>query len=371
MGAIDEAESTFERVLGLNPDDWDAHLAIATLRTQTPKRNHLDRLRAALARADSKPPAQVKLHYALAREYEDVGDHATAFDHLSQGASLRRRHSNYQVESDIGAMASIRETFSKELLSNASDGCDNAEPIFILGLPRTGSTLCETILGSHSDVQSCGELQQFAVELVQLARRKNMGQSKQDLIRHSTTLPMATLGQRYIDSTRPLTGSHPHFIDKMPLNFLYVGLISMALPNARIVHLQRDPMDACYAIYKTYFQQTYPYSYDLGDLGRYYLAYRELMAHWDKVLPGRVMHVRYEELVANTEQTTRVLLEHCNLMWQPQCLDRERTQLPTATASAAQVRQPVSGGSVGKWRHYQAQLAPLSNLLAGAGIALA
>ncbi|MEM0955116.1 MAG: sulfotransferase [Pseudomonadota bacterium] len=368
MGDMAAAETAFERVLDLKPDDWDAHLAISTLRSQTMDANHLSRLQAAVARAGSDPIAQVKLQYALAKEYEDIGEHASAFDHLSSGADLRRRHSNYQVENDVAAMASIREVFNEDLLSKANAGCESAEPIFILGLPRTGSTLCETILASHSEVQSCGELQQFAVELVQLARNKAIGQGKQDLIRQSPNLPMQTLGQNYVDATRPLTGSRAHFIDKMPLNFLYIGLISMALPNARIIHLRRHPMDACYAIYKTYFQQTYPYSYNLEDLGRYYLAYDELMAHWEQVLPGKIIHVDYEALVSDTEATTRGLLKRCNLEWQPQCLEFQRANVPTATASASQVRQRVSTGSVGKWRNYRTQLEPLAQILQSAGI---
>ncbi|MEM1110672.1 MAG: sulfotransferase [Pseudomonadota bacterium] len=379
VGQIEASEAAFERVLALKPHDWDAHLAISTLRQQTRDHNHLDRLGAALARTKSEPTAQVKLRYALAKEYEDLGEYASAFEHLASGASLRRQHSHYDVASDLNAMATIREVFTAEVLAAAGAGCDSGEPLFILGLPRTGSTLCERILGAHSAVQSCGELQQFAVELVKLARgtAAKPGVSKHEprgdkleLIKRSPGLSMEALGQRYIDSTRPLTGEHAHFIDKMPLNFLYIGLISMALPGARIIHLKRGAMDSCYAIFKTYFQQTYPYSYDLEDLGRYYLAYRDLMAHWEQALPGKIIHVDYEALVADQEGVTRALLADCGLEWQAQCLDFHEVEQPTATASATQVRQRMSSGSVGKWRHYEEQLEPLARMLTEGGVEL-
>jgi hypothetical protein len=257
-------------------------------------------------------------------------------------------------------------------MSTAGGLVDCEEPIFIVGLPRTGSTLLERMLGSHSDVFAAGELQNFAIELVKLAKSTFAGErlDKLSLVNKSTRLDFSALGANYLDSTRPRTGSSRFFIDKMPLNFLYIGLIHLALPAARIVHLTRHPMDACYAIYKTPFDQAYPYSYDLQDLGRYYIAYRQLMDHWHAMLPGRVLDVAYEDLVSNTEGTIRQVLEYCDLEWQPACLDFHQSLAPTNTASAAQVREPVYTSSVAKWRHVEEGLAPLRTMFEQAGIGI-
>jgi hypothetical protein len=192
--------------------------------------------------------------------------------------------------------------------------------------------------------------------------------SREQQVQQTASLDFERLGQVYLDSTRPLTGSSPHFVDKMPLNFLYAGLIHLSLPEAKIIHLTRHPMDTCYAIYKRLFQDAYPWSYDPGEVARYYLAYRQLMSHWKKVMPGVIYDLAYEKLVTETESQARNVIAHCNLPWQAQCLHfHEQTQTST-TASASQVRQPVYSTSVGLWRKYARQLAPLANTLRESGI---
>ena len=176
------------------------------------------------------------------------------------------------------------------------------------------------------------------------------------------------LGDAYLQSTRARAHGCAHFVDKLPLNFLYTGLIHLALPGAKIIHVQRNPMDCCYAIYKTLFRDAYPFSYNLQELGDYYLAYRELMAHWNSVLPGMIHTVQYEELVADLELQSRHLLSHCNLPWEQQCLAFEKSQASTSTASAVQVRRGLYNSSVGKWRHYEGQLQPLVEKLSAAGV---
>jgi hypothetical protein len=192
--------------------------------------------------------------------------------------------------------------------------------------------------------------------------------TRRQLVQQTAELDFTRLGEAYLDSSRPLTGHTPHFIDKMPLNFLYAGLIHLALPHARIIHLVREPMDSCYAIYKRLFQDAYPWSYDLDEIADYYLAYRRLMTHWNKAMPGVIHELHYEELVTSAETCSRELLCHCDLIWEEQCLHFDQSTAPSTTASASQVRQPLYTSSIQRWRDYEQQLAPLAEKLREAGI---
>jgi tetratricopeptide (TPR) repeat protein len=371
-GHLEEAESIYDKLIDAAPSDWELYRNRADLRRQTPERNHLAQLETMLPATQGNARGRYQLLGALAKELSDLGDYQRSFAHLKESADLRRRMLKYDVAGDVETMSALAAAFSQTICSGGQgaglDECE--EPIFIVGLPRTGSTLLERMLGSHSDVFAAGELQNFAIELVKLAKSSFAGQplDKLSLVAKSTQLDFSALGRRYLDSTRPRTGNSRFFIDKMPLNFLYIGLIHLALPRARIIHLTRHPMDACYAIYKTPFDQAYPYSYDLQDLGRYYIAYRKLMAHWHAVMPGAVLDVAYEDLVGDTEGTLRQVINYCDLDWQPACLNFHENTSPTNTASAAQVRQPVYNSSVDKWRQLEQELAPLSNILVQAGI---
>ncbi|MCR8923611.1 sulfotransferase [Dasania sp. GY-MA-18] len=365
-GQFDKAEAIYDAVIAKNPQDYEAYANRSQLRKQTPDANHISEMAGLLAQGIAEWREESRICYALAKECEDVARYEQSFSYLKRGADLRRQHMSYQVSSDVEAMDKIIATFSAELVQQTRASCDSAEPIFIIGLPRTGTTLAERIVDSHSEVRSAGELQNFASQMIKQVMAQFPGQqlSKLALIEKSTELDFAALGQSYIDSTRPMTGQHAHFIDKLPLNYLYLGLIKMALPNAKIIHLTRHPMDACYAIYKTLFAQAYPFSYDLNDLGDYYLAYHRLMQHWHKVFPGQIYDLSYEDLVHNPEQQSKALIDYCGLQWQPQCLNFHHNPSASMTASAAQVRQPIHTGSVQKWRHYEAQLQPLLDKLA-------
>jgi tetratricopeptide (TPR) repeat protein len=370
-GRLEEAESLYDRLITNNPCDWELYRNRADLRRQTTERNHVAQLEKLLPEAKGNVRGEIQLHGALAKELSDLANYPRSFTHLKKSADLRRRMLQYDVAGDVETMRALSGAFSDDVISTARGLVDCEEPIFIVGLPRTGSTMLERMLGSHSDVFAAGELQNFAIELVKLAKSTFAGErlDKLSLVNKSTQIDFSTLGANYLGSTRPRTGSSRFFIDKMPLNFLYIGLIHLALPKARIIHLTRHPMDACYAIYKTPFDQAYPYSYDLNDLGRYYIAYRELMDHWHAMLPGRVLDVSYEDLVSNTEVTLRQVTNYCDLDWQPACLNFHQSLAPTNTASAAQVREPVYTSSVGKWKHVEEGLAPLREMLEKAGYA--
>jgi tetratricopeptide (TPR) repeat protein len=364
LGDTGEAEALLDRVVALDPADHDAWQNRSTLRRQTPQANHVAGLRAALAGAVGGP-GEVAVCYALAKELEDLGEEAESFAYLKRGADTRRRRLSYRVEADVAAMAEIRRVFSAGRFEGGVGGCEEAGPIFVLGLPRSGTTLVDRILSSHSDVESLGEINDFALSLMRVAGQAG---GKGELIRRSADLDPAVLGRAYLDSVAGYGRSSPLFIDKTPVNFLYIGLIARALPNARIVHLRRHPMDNGYALFKTLFRMGCPYSYDLGDLAAYQTAYLALMDHWRTVLPGRILDVDYEALVADQEGVSRGLIAHCGLDWQEACLRFHDNASPAATASAAQVRRPLYSTSVGLWRRHAEGLAPLAAGLAAAGV---
>jgi hypothetical protein len=245
-------------------------------------------------------------------------------------------------------------------------------PIFIVGLPRSGSSLVERILSSHSQVFSAGELDCFALGLTDAVRRAGEREHipREELVAISATLDFAALGRDYLARARAVSGARGRFIDKMPLNYLYCALIRRALPQARIIHVFRQPMAAAYAMYKTLFKNGYPFSYDLGEIARYYAAYRRLMAHWRVTLPGVIHEQNYESLIADQRGETRRLLEHCGLEWEDACIAFHRNPAPITTASASQVRRPLYDSSVAQWRHYEPQLADLKAALVAEGIDL-
>ncbi len=365
LGELAEAERLLDKVIALNPHDYDAYYNRTTLKRQTRDSNHIAEMERLIAGSLRNAGGVVQLGYALSKELEDTGEHARSFAYLKRGADARRRMLSYKVESDLAAMAEIARVFDADLFSKPRPGHTAAKPIFVLGLPRSGTTLVDRILSSHSRVESRGESTDFALALMATAGE---GGGKQGLIQRSAGLDFVQLGAAY--AQRQGESAH-RLIDKTPLNFLYIGLIALALPDAAIVHVRRDPMDVCYAIYKTLFRMAYPFSYDLNDVGRYYLAYRALMAHWEKVLPGRLVTIDYEDLVADQETTSRKLVAAGGLDWEEACLAFESNASPSLTASAAQVRQPIYKSSVGLWRNYARELEPLAAILRCGGVEIA
>ena len=366
LGELSLAEGDYDEAIRRAPRDAQAYLNRSELRPQTPEHNHIAELERALGDGPLDWRYQVPLRYALAKEYEDLADPRSSWRHLAAGAALRRRHLRYDVRNDLATAEWIREAFPALDLSG---GERTDRPIFIVGMPRTGSTLVERILGNHGDVHAAGELQDFGVAVV-AAVRAHLGRDAQrrEMVFASSRIDHAQLGADYLHRTRERTGNKARFTDKLPLNYLYVGLIAQSLPNARIVHVVRHPMATCYAIFKVLFEQGYPFSYDLGELADYYIAYRRLMRHWHSVLPGRLIEVAYESLVGDPAAETRRLLTALDLPWQPGCLDILGNTAPSTTASAAQVRRPIHRESIDQWRHYESPLAPVAARLRAAGI---
>jgi Flp pilus assembly protein TadD len=369
FGDIAAAEAGFDKAIELKPDEFEAYNGRAHLRTQTRERNHIAQLKEVIARTRS-PTGLVHLYYALSKEQEDVGDFEAAFASLRQGADTKRRQMQYSVDTDLQIMAKIRDVYGPGMFDGHIPGFDSPDPIFVLGMPRTGTTLVERILSSHSGVFSAGELNNFSLELIRLVATAHGPKrpSRLEFVAATAAMDFKALGEAYIRSAQPLRDGSPYFIDKLPFNFLYAGLIHLALPRAKIINLQRHPMDTCYAVYKQLFREAYPFSYDLDELGQYYIAYDHLMKHWNAVMPGVIHTMRYETLVADIEGESRRLLQYCGLPWEDQCLRFHENTRASTTASAVQVRQPVYATSVGKWRHYARQLEPLRARLEAAGI---
>jgi hypothetical protein len=243
----------------------------------------------------------------------------------------------------------------------------------VFGMPRTGTTLVERVLASHPEVCSAGELSTFSLELTRLTQALpgSPVRSRAEFVERSASLDFAELGESYLRAARAHHDGRAYFVDKLPFNYLYAGLIRLALPGARLVGLERHPMDTCYAVYKQLFRDAYPFSYDLDDLGRYYVGYASLMNHWRSVLPAAIHAVQYETLVSDLDGEVRRLLEHCGLPWNDRCVRFHENESASTTASALQVRRPVYTSSIGRWRAYAEGLEPLRVRLAAAGLDVA
>ena len=319
------------------------------------------------------PPAdwrgEVQLRYALAKELEDLGEHARSFEQLTRGARKRREFLRYDIATDVATAEWIIAAFPSGP-DAAAPAAAAASPIFIVGLPRSGTTLVERILGNHSLVRPAGELNHFALCIVDAVRAASgrAQMPRRELVAHSAALDFASLGRDYLARVAQAGFGDMRFTDKMPLNYLYCGLIRRALPQARIVHVTRNPLAVCYAMYKTLFEAGYPFSYDLQEIGQYYLAYRRLMAHWRATMPGAILDISYEQLVSDQLGETRRLLGFCDLPWEQACVEFHRNKSATTTASAAQVRRPIYDSSVAQWRHYEAGLDGLRRQLVAAGV---
>lgn len=370
LGEVAEAERVLDRILSADPTDHEAAAMRSSLRKQTADNNHVTALKQTLESGLADRAARVSFSYALAKELEDLGNYRESFSYLKRGADLRRSGMRYDVATDVEIIGQIMRVFDREFFATKSPGHPCSEPIFVIGLPRSGTTLTERILGAHSAVHAAGELGHFGIELTKLTRRALDGKAagRTAFVSASAKIDFAELGRNYIQSTKPLAGATSHFTDKLPFNYLYAGLIHRALPGARIISVRRHPMDSCYSMYKQLFRDAYPFSYDLADLAEYYLAYHALMQHWHTLMPDAIHTVQYENLVTDTEGETRKLLAFCGLDWEAECLEFHKSRAASTTASATQVRQRIYASSVGRWRAFEPELLPLRRRLEAAGI---
>jgi len=365
FGRIEDAEREYRQTLVDDPRYWRAYTSLAQLRKRSATDNDVAQLQAALQAGAGIAEAELYVNLALAKECEDLGDYHRAFQHYAEGKGVQKRARGYDGSSDRALFAAIEQAFGAESLA-AADGHDSEEPIFVVGMPRSGTTLVDRILSSHSQVHSAGELQNFSVALKRVVGTTTPGIIDIPTLTRLDGVDWQRVGREYIESTRPGTGHTPRFVDKLPHNFLYVGHIARALPKARIICLRRDPMDTCLGNFRQLFALSspyYDYSFDLMDIGRYYQLFDHLMAHWRGLLGERFLEVRYEDLVAEQRPTTERMLQFCGLPWEDACLAFERNEAPVATASLVQVREPLTRAYIGRWHRYGDDMAALAQLL--------
>ncbi|WP_271299995.1 tetratricopeptide repeat-containing sulfotransferase family protein [Sphingomonas sp. CV7422] len=370
VGRQEAAEQAVEALIARSPGHARAHHLLAGLRRQTPERNHVDRLTEA-RRAARAGPDRLLLGYALAKELDDLGEPITAFAALAEANAEHRAALPYRFASDAANFDAVEAHWLRPAAAPASPA-PGARPIFIVGMPRTGTTLVDRILSSHPEVESAGELQAMplAVKLASGTRSRTV--LDPETIAAAAAVDPGAIGRDYLArAAAHVAGAKPRFIDKFPGNMMYIGLIARALPDAAIVCLRRNPMDTILANFRNLFaigSRYYDYSYDLLDIAAYYHRFDRLMALWREVLPGRVLELGYEDLVANQEQATRRLLAHCGLDWSDACLSFQSNAAPVSTPSAAQVRRPLYRDAVDRWRRHAEALAPARAFLAERGI---
>ena len=361
LGRLDEAKASLETAIALAPERGGYYRSLSEVVRFAPGDLHLAAMEALAQRPDAMSPIdRIELHFALGKAYADLGRHESSFGQFLEGCRLMRRHVDFDEAATLAMFEQMAAVFTAELVgAKAGLGCPSADPIFILGMPRSGSTLVEQILASHPDLTGAGELTAFR-DVAAAAMRHP------DEVGGMDGGALSALGERYLETVR---SGHPEagrFTDKMPANFLLVGLIHLALPRARIIHTVRDPVDTCLSCFTTLFADGQQYSYDLVELGRHYRGYARLMAHWREVLPpGVMLEVRYEDIVADLEGQTRRMLNYCGLAWDPACLEFHLSERPVWTASTAQVRRPAYRSSVGRWRPPPEILRPLIAALDG------
>lgn len=355
LGNLDLAARDYEAVLAVVPGAPKALKGLVDLRRQTPQCNRVPALQKALASAAGVDAAI--LHFGLAKSFEDLGDYARSWQHLAAGNRNERSRIDYSPERDRAFMERIMAAFPH--VEPPWPATSPERPIFIVGIPRTGTTLVERILGSHSEVHSAGEITALSEAIDHVLERSGA---------QLGALEGGPIAAEYLKRCRGRRGARPRFTDKLLINFFHCALILRAFPQAAIVHVTRHPLAACHAVYRTRFNGTYPFAYDLAEIGEFYLGYRRLMAHWHRVLPGRILDVAYEEVVTQLEATTRSLLEFAGLPFENGCLQFQHNPAPVKTTSSIQVRQPLYDSSLHLWQHYTAELAPLRAQLEAGGI---
>ena len=358
-------------IIAQQPNTPQAHWALAGAR-RAEDRGHIEQMLSlgeSMAQQGQPNPRAIAFYcYAIGKELEDLGEWEQAFESFDKGAKARRGTVAYDEAAEVALFEYLAEHYTRPWFEQLGPGFESEAPIFVLGQPRTGTTLIERIISSHSQVRSAGELQQFGLAIRRLSGHQGAERFSTDLFAAAKELSPAELGKMYMHTTRRMRGDAPRFVDKLPQNYLFIPLLLAALPGAKIVHLTREPMDACFAGFKQLFADAYLHSYEQGEMARHHARYCRLMALWRERFPGRFFDMSYEAAVADLEPNVRALLNYLELPWEPACLDFHRQEQAVSTASAVQVREPVHTRSVGRWRHYEAQLRPMQEALRREGI---
>jgi predicted Zn-dependent protease len=366
-GRVEESIAAYRRAIAMLPTLGEAYWSLANLKTYRFSAEDTRAMAAALERTDLEPDDRLHFEFALGKAHEDAAEWEPSFRHYAAGNAIRHRQQRYRAAENTAFLRRSQALLTSEFFAaRAGGGCRARDPIFIVGLPRSGSTLIEQILASHSLVEGTMELPDVPMivrELDGRAEREQVSAYPQALAELAPGA-LEALGERYLAATRiQRKSTAPFFIDKMPNNCLHVGLIHLILPNARIIDARRHPLGCCFSAFKQHFARGQSFSYDLADVGGYYRDYVELMAHIDAVLPGRVHRVIYERMVEDTEAVVRRLLDYCGLPFEDACLRFYENDRAVRTASSEQVRRPIFRDGVDHWRHYEPWLGPLKDAL--------
>ena len=361
-GDIAEAEAQMEACLRTGPTFGRASLSLARIRRQTAQSNHVDFIRARLAQVAPGSEDHAAFEFALYEELDDLGDHDAAWQALARGNAIMRARTHHDTDADGRLIEQLIRVFDTDATVDTDD-LDGPTPIFIVGLPRSGTTLLERILGTHSQVASAGELTDLPKQLRWVANQHGHALLDETLLAATGTLDFTELGRRYLAQTQWRAQGRRFYVDKLPPNWMLVGHLRRALPRAKILHLVRDPMDVCFSNWRALFGDAYAYSYDFESLARHHAQYRRLMAHWHRVHPGFVLDVPYADLVNDTETICRRVLAFCGQPFEADCLDHTRNRSSVSTLSSAQVREPIHARGIGEWRRYATPLEPLRRLL--------
>ncbi len=367
-GRHKEAVAAYRRAMSLSPELGEAYWSIANLKTASFNDAEKDAMKAILAGPALAKEDQVHLHFALGKALEDSGAYGEAFEHYAAGARINRSGSAYEAADTTAFARRSQALFTGDFFNQrAAGGCEDLAPIFIVGLPRSGSTLLEQVLATHSAVEGTMELPEMWT-MVALLQRGESGRSDPlnypAVVAQLTAPERTALGEAYLARTQVHRRlGRAFFIDKMPQNFRHIGLIRLVLPHATIIDARRHPMAACFSAFKQHFARGQAFTYDLADLGHYYRDYVELMRHFDTVLPGRIIRAIHEDLVTDTEGEVRRLLKLCGLPFEPACLRFFENARAVRTASSEQVRRPIYRDGMDHWRHFEPWLGPLRDAL--------
>jgi tetratricopeptide (TPR) repeat protein len=365
LGRFDEARASFEQAIALDGTKPEFYRGLAESKRFTANDPHLLAMEGLARSMTALPPdGQIELHFALAKAYDDVGRRADSFRHLLQGNALKRRRIVYDEAEALGMFRRVAAVFTPELMRSKDGSGDPSNlPVFIVGMPRSGSTLVEQVLASHPKVLGAGEITDFAAAVGRIWG-PDMAQRFPEAVAAATPQQLRALAARYLAGLRARSPAAERVTDKALGNVQFVGLIHLILPHARVIHVRRDPIDTCLSAFSKLFTQAQPQTFDLGELGRYYRAYESLMAHWRRVLPADAMlEIDYERLVADFAPQARRIVDYVGLAWDDRCTAFHQTQRTVRTASAAQVRQPLYQSAVGRARPYAAMLGPLLQAL--------